>query len=79
MDLFRRRWDHQAAFGRMMSRAAYAAFVVHQIVLLGFVLASRLVPGPPELEYVTVSVLAVAGSFGLAALAVRLPGVSRVV
>lgn len=77
MDVFRRRWDHQAAFGRMMSRAACADFVVHQIVLLESVLASRFVPWPPELEYLTVSVLAVGGSFGLGALAVRLPGVVR--
>lgn len=79
MDTFRRRWDHQGRLARASSHAAFAAFVLHQIVLIGFVLASRSVPWPPEVEYVTVSALAVVGSFALGALAVRMPGVSRIV
>jgi Acyltransferase family len=79
VDLFQRRFNHQGPLGRGMSRAAYGAFLVHQIVLVGLVLGSRFTPWPPELRYVTVSVLGVALSFGLAALLVRLPGVSRIV
>ena len=79
VDLFQRRFNHQGALGREMSRAAYGAFLVHQIVLVGLVLAARLAPWPPELKYLTVSALGVAASYGFAALLVRLPGVSRVV
>jgi glucans biosynthesis protein C len=74
VDLFQRRFNHQGALGREMSRAAYGAFV-----LVGLVLAARLAPWPPELKYLTVSALGVAASYGFAAHLVRLPGVSRVV
>lgn len=78
VDLFQRRFDRQGAFGRQLSRAAYAAFLVHQAVLVGLVLLSRLVPWPPEPKYVTVCALGLVGSFGLGAAILRLPGVSRV-
>jgi hypothetical protein len=37
------------------------------------------VPWPPEVEFFVATTLAVAGSFGVAALLVRIPGVSRIV
>jgi fucose 4-O-acetylase-like acetyltransferase len=77
MDLFRRRFDHQGGFGRELGRAAFAAFVVHQIVLVGLVLASHGVTWPPEVEWLTVSVLGVAVSFGVGALVTRIPAVGR--
>jgi len=46
---------------------------------VGLVLATHRTPWPPEVEYLGVSLLSVAGSFALASLIVRLPGVSRVV
>jgi len=79
VDLFRRRLDHQSRLAREMSRAAFAAFVVHQVVLVGLVLASRQVPWAPEVEYAVVGLLGVVGSFAVGSLLVRLPGVSRVV
>lgn len=79
LDVFRRRFDRQGPFARELSRAAFAAFVVHQVILVGLVLATRHVPWPPEVEYLGVAVLGVAGSFALAWLLVRLPGVSRIV
>jgi fucose 4-O-acetylase-like acetyltransferase len=79
MDVFRRRWNHQGRLARAMSRAALAAYVLHQIVLVGFVLASRYVQWPPEVKYVTVSAFAVCGSFALGMVVVRLPHVSRMV
>jgi glucans biosynthesis protein C len=79
LDVFRRRLDHQSGLARGMSRAAFAAFVVHQVVLVGLVLASRHVAWPPEIEYAAVGVLGVLGSFMIGALLLRLPGVSRVV
>lgn len=79
LDVFRRRVDHQSRLMRGMSRAAFAAFLVHQVVAVGAVLATRHVAWPPEVEYLTAAALAVVGSFGVGALLVRLPGVSRVV
>lgn len=76
MDLFRRRFDRQGELVRRASRAAYA-FVLHQLVLVGLVLATRWTPWPPETEYLTVAVLGVSGSFLLASLVMRIPGVSR--
>jgi glucan biosynthesis protein C len=77
VDLFQRRFDHQGALARRMSRAAYGAFLLHQVVLVALVVAARAVPWPPELRYVSVAALGIGLSFGLAALLLRLPGVSR--
>ncbi len=79
LDLFRRRLNHQRPFARRMGRVAFAAFVIHQLVLVGLVLGTRLVPWPPEVEYLATALLGVAGSFGLAALLLHVPGVARVV
>jgi glucans biosynthesis protein C len=79
VDAFTRRWNSQGPLARAMSRAAFAAFVIHQLVLVWLVLASRLVDLPPEIEYLGVSILGVLFSFGLGAAALRLPGVSQVV
>lgn len=73
IDLFQRRFDHQSSTAVGMARSAYAAFVLHQVVLVGLVLATRLVPWPPEVEYLSVAVAGVAASFGLAALLLRVP------
>ncbi len=79
LDVFRRRVDHQGRLTREMSRAAFVAFIVHQVVLVGTVLATRYVPWPPEVELLTAAALAVVGSFGIGALLVRIPGLSRFV
>ncbi|HEX6578462.1 MAG TPA: acyltransferase [Jiangellaceae bacterium] len=79
LDVFRRRYDRQGPITRTLGRAAYGAYLVHPLVLIGFVLATRLVAGPPEVEFFVATALAVAGSFGVAALLVRIPGVSRIV
>jgi fucose 4-O-acetylase-like acetyltransferase len=79
LDVFRRRVDHQGPLARGLGRAAFAAYLVHQVVLVGLVLATRYVPWPPEAEYLVATVLGVVATFGVAALVVRLPGVSRIV
>jgi hypothetical protein len=79
IDVFRRRFHHQGAVLRTMSRAAFAAFVVHQLILVGLILAIRVTPWPPEVEYLLVSALAVAGSFLVGSWVVRIPGISRIV
>ena len=77
VDLFRRRFNHQGRLRREAGRAAFAAFVVHQIVLVGLVLVSHDVAWPPEAEWLAVSVLGVLGSFGIGALVTRIPAFGR--
>lgn len=79
IDLFQRRFAHQGPVGAAMSRAAFAAFLVHQGVLVALVLASRSVGVPPELKYLTVASLGVVMSFTVGAVLVRVPGLSRLV
>ncbi|MFZ0159916.1 MAG: acyltransferase [Kineosporiaceae bacterium] len=79
LDLFRRRANRPSHLGRELGRAAFAAFVVHQVVLVALVLWTHHLPWPPEVEYLFVGALGVAGSFAIASVLVRLPGVSHVV
>jgi Acyltransferase family len=76
-DLVRRRVDSQSHLTRTLSRAAFGAFVVHQIVLVGVVLATRVVVLPAEVEYVAAATLGVAGSFAIALLLLQIPGARR--
>lgn len=77
VDLFRRRFHDQGALASLASRAAFGAFVVHQLVLVGLVLASHAVVWPPEVEWLLVSVLGVVGSFAAGAVLTRVPVVGR--
>jgi glucan biosynthesis protein C len=79
IDLFARRFDHQGRVAGAMSRVAYAAFVVHQLILVGLVLVSRHTPWAPEVEFFAVASLGVIGSFVVGSLVMRIPGVSRIV
>lgn len=79
VDVFGRKFDHQGRLARTMSRAAYAAFLFHQLILVGLVLASRQVPWAPEIEFALVGSLGVALSFGVGSLLTRIPGLGRVV
>ena len=82
--VLRRRWrskrrpspSRRSSSGHRWSRAA---FVLHQVVLVGLVLASHAVTWPPELEYLSAAALGVVASFAVGSLALRLPGVARVV
>jgi hypothetical protein len=77
VDLFRRRFNSQGRLRHEAGRVAFAAFVVHQIVLVGLVLTSHAVVWPPEVEWLMVSVLGVAVSFGVGSLVMRIPAVGR--
>lgn len=78
-DAFRRHITGQGRLMRQLSRAAFAAFIVHQVVAVGAVLSTRLVAWPPEIEYPFAAILAVIGSFAVGALVIRIPVVSRIV
>ncbi|HEX5671800.1 MAG TPA: acyltransferase [Acidimicrobiia bacterium] len=79
LDLFRTRFHRQGPVLRAMSRAAFATFVVHQLILVGLILAIRFVSWVPEVEYLVVSALAVAGSYLVGSWVVRIPGLARIV
>ncbi len=79
VDVFRRRFDHQGGLMRELSRGAFAAFLVHQVVLVGLVLATHQLPWAPEAEFLTVCAVGVAASFAVGSALVRVPGVRRIV
>lgn len=77
--LAQRHLDRPMPLGRPLARSAYLAFLLQGFVLLGLAVAMRWVPAPAELKALTVAVLGLAGSFGLAWLLIsRVPGLSRV-
>ncbi len=78
VDLFWRRVDRQGRLCRVLGRAAFGGFLVHQGVLVALIVGVRLLYWPPEAAYVTVSTLGVAVSFGVGWLLTRVPGISRI-
>ena len=56
----------------------YAAFIVQSFVLIGLAGALRPVPAPAEIKALLVAGGGVVGSFALAWLLVRIPGLRRV-
>jgi fucose 4-O-acetylase-like acetyltransferase len=78
VEAFRRRVRADGALARGLGRAAYAAFFVHQGVLVVLILASRHLAWPTEARFLLVAVTGVALSFGVGAALMRAPGVARV-
>ena len=62
IDLFHRRFNQQGPLLQEMSRSAFAAFLVHQVVLVGAVLVTREVGWGPELEFLLACLLGIVGS-----------------
>lgn len=78
-DAFRRHVTTQGSWMQLLSRAAFATFIVHQLVAVGAVLATRYVSWPAEVECLTAAVLAVVGSFAVGAALIRIPAIARIV
>jgi hypothetical protein len=78
VEAFRRRANAQGPLARRLARAAYAAFFVHQGVLVVLILASRHLAWPTEVRFVLVAATGVALSFGVGAALLRVPGVARI-
>jgi hypothetical protein len=77
--LFRERFNAQP--GRLlsaMSRAAYAAYIVHVLVVVGIQSGLAPVPLPPFAKFVAVSLAGAALSFGVGHLLRQLPGAHKV-
>ena len=61
-----------------MGRAAFGAYVVQAPVAVAIARLAHPLPIVPELKFLFVAPAAVAGSFGLAWLLTRVPGIKKV-
>jgi fucose 4-O-acetylase-like acetyltransferase len=75
---FERRFDHAGPFARALGRAAFGAYVLQAPVMVVCAVAIHRLPIEPEAKFLVLAPAAIAGSFGLAWLLTRLPGVRRV-
>jgi glucans biosynthesis protein C len=76
---FRHRHNRLRPLARRMAPAAYGAFIVHPPVLVGLALAMHPLPVPAELKFAWVLIAGIVGSFGLAALAVQVRPIARII
>jgi glucans biosynthesis protein C len=76
---FRRHHNRLRPLARRMAPAAYGAFIVHPLVIVGLALAIQAGPVPAELKFACVLTGGVAGSFMLAALAARARPTARII
>ncbi|MEO7213959.1 acyltransferase [Mucilaginibacter sp.] len=73
------RWNRPSAFLSLLSRTSFAVYIFHPLILIGLSVALHSWAIEPALKFLVVAPLAVAGSFLLGLLVVRIPGVNRVV
>jgi surface polysaccharide O-acyltransferase-like enzyme len=76
--LFRRYGDRQGQLARFLSRNAYAAYLIHEAVIVALAYAARGVEVYPLLKWVLASLVALPLCFGLSSLIRRLPYADRV-
>jgi glucans biosynthesis protein C len=76
---FRRHHNRLRPLARRMAPAAYGAFIVHPLVIVGLALAIQAGPVPAELKFACVLTGGVAGSFMLAALAAHARPTARII
>jgi peptidoglycan/LPS O-acetylase OafA/YrhL len=76
--LFRRRWDRQGPVARVLSRAAYGAYLIHEPVITALAVVTAGVALYPLLKFALAAVVSVPLCFGLAALIRKLPYFDRV-
>jgi fucose 4-O-acetylase-like acetyltransferase len=78
LGLFQRRFDHAGPMATALGRAAFGAYVLQAPVLLCLALLASGLAIAPEAKFLLVAPAGVAGSFALAWLLTRIPGVRRV-
>ncbi len=76
--LFRRFWDHQGQTTAILSRNAYAAYLIHEPVITLMALAAAGLTWYPLLKFGLAALVAVPASFAAAVLIRRLPAADRV-
>ena len=75
---FQRRFDRGGRPARALGRAAFGAYVLQALVAVSLSRLAHSLPMAPELKFLVVAPAAVAGSFGLAWLLTRVPGIKRI-
>ncbi len=76
--VFRRYADRQRRLARFLSRNAYTAYLIHEVVIIALAYAVRDVALYPLLKWGLVSLVAVSLCFGLSSLIRKLPYTDRV-
>ncbi len=75
----RQKWNNPSSWITKLSRYTFGVYIFHPLVLISLALALRNWSIEPALKLLIVAPLAVAGSFLLASILVRIPGVNRVI
>ena len=75
---FQRRWNRQGSLVAKASRASYATYVLHPLVLTTLMVLFAVAALAPSLKFLTLSVLAVPTCFLVGYTLTRMPGVSRI-
>lgn len=78
LGFFQRRFDHAGPLARALGRAAFGAYVLQAPVAVAIARLAGPLPVAPELKFLFVAPAAVAGSFGLAWLLTRVPGIKKI-
>jgi surface polysaccharide O-acyltransferase-like enzyme len=76
--VFRRYFNRRGRLAAFLIPNAYAAYLIHAFVIVGIALAVRNLHVYPLLKWVLVAPIALAATFGLAALVRKLPFTERV-
>jgi surface polysaccharide O-acyltransferase-like enzyme len=74
---FQRRFDEAGPLARALGRAAFGAYVLQAPVAVALARLARAAPMAPELKFLIVAPASLAGSFGLAWLLTRVPGLKK--
>jgi len=75
---FQRRHDHAGPLGKALGRAAFGSYVLQAPVLVAVAVSLRGLPLSPEVKFLVVAPVAVAGAFVASWVLTRTPGVRRV-
>jgi surface polysaccharide O-acyltransferase-like enzyme len=74
---FQRRFDSAGPLARALGRAAFGAYVLQAPIGVSLARLTHPLPVAPEIKFLFVAPLTLAGSFGLAWLLTRVPGVNK--
>jgi surface polysaccharide O-acyltransferase-like enzyme len=76
--IFRKFFDRQGKIAAAMGRSAFAAYVLHPLVCVGFMLLLADVGIHPLLKFALVAPAALVATFGVSWLFLQIPGVNKV-
>jgi surface polysaccharide O-acyltransferase-like enzyme len=79
LGIARQKWNIQSAFMKNMSRATFAVYIFHPLVLISLSMLFMPLNVDPAIKLLFVAPLAVIGSFALGSLLVKIPGVKAII